>query len=164
MPFFSYCSLIWPVILITWGVILLFEALFGISIPLFKIVFAFFLFYVGYNILSGSSCSIKKQFYCNKNWQKNTAIFGEKKFDFSQNSSQPEEKNLNIIFGSALLIINPEIPTRISSQTVFGSSDFPNRTTITNGSYVYTNSTQEPIVDISTQVIFGSLKVIEKQN
>ncbi len=164
MPFFSYCSLIWPVILITWGVVLLFEALFGISIPLLKILFAFFLFYVGYTILQGSSSTLKKQFNCNKNWPKNTVVFGEKQFDFSQDSANTEEKYLNIIFGSATLFINPEIPTRIVSQTIFGRSEFPHGTTITNGNYIYTNSTQPPVIDISTQVLFGSLKVIEKQN
>ncbi|MDG5813677.1 hypothetical protein QA601_01170 [Chitinispirillales bacterium ANBcel5] len=169
---FLFSGLFWGIILILIGLSIIIRVVFNIQIPLFRIVFALILIYLGIRVLVGGAWIRGDQ---------RTALFedrtigakeGEYNVIFSRaqiDATQPlprggDNIETNTVFGSSVLKISKDIPTRIKVSAVFASTSLPDGNTISFGDYTYLNpaySADEPFRTIRANVVFGNLTVIE---
>lgn len=170
---------IWGIIFITLGVLILIKAFFGIDIPIFRIVLALALLYMGISLLinpprsrvfishSGTKHSQQAMFskrnFKHEEIAENYQItFGQSTIDLrAANVDKPTTTDINISFGSATLRLNPEIPTLITANASFGKVEFPDDTQITMGNYTYRTHPHdtEPLLNIRANVSFGALEI-----
>ena len=71
---------------------------------------------------------------------------------------------VNVIFGSGTVRINPEIPTVIKISSVFAESKLPGKTINFMGDYTFKTKSYvegEPFFRLEIDVIFGSVRIIE---
>ncbi len=167
-------SLIWGILLVLLGAELIVKGVFGINIPVFRIAFGFFLIYTGISFLTNNGTNSgkkkvisfgKQTITVTKPQKKYQITFGEGILDFSSLEIKERTKiNITISFGSGIIKINPNIPTKVIAESVFGSARFPDDTQISFGKYTYSTgpADQEPLLEIRAKVTFGSL-VIQTQ-
>jgi len=71
--------------------------------------------------------------------------------------SEPTSIEIDTIMGASIIILNPEIPTKIMVNTAFSSAQLPDDTIISFGSYVYRHiPSTTPLLEIRLKVVFGS--------
>ena len=168
----------WGITFITLGTLILIKAFFGIDIPIFRIVVALVLMYMGISLLinpphsrvfisHGSMHShhtvLGKRNFKHETLAENYQVtFGQSTIDLrSVKLDSPAATDINISFGSANLRLNPEVPTLISANASFGKIEFPDGTQITMGNYTYRSHPHdvEPLLNIRANVSFGSLEI-----
>ena len=162
-------SLIWGILLILLGAELIIKGAFGIHIPVFRIAFGLFLIYAGITFLTniGTARAGKKVIFFGKKTltvaqphNKYQIVFGEGVIDLSGITvTEPTHVEISTVFGSGIVKINPEIPTRIIAEAVFANAELPDNTQISFGRYTYTTGPagQKPLLEIRAKVTFGSL-------
>ena len=171
-------GIFWALILILIGVSLIIKVVFNVEFSIFRILFAFFFIYLGIKLFIGRDFSI---FHDNKdesnvifshrtlsdvvNDKEYNVIFGGGKIDlshFTVPEGQEVHIKLNTIFGGTQLYINPEIPTQIESQTVFGGTKMPDGNSAAFGSLRYENDsakTVKPRFYIESNTVFGGIQI-----
>jgi predicted membrane protein len=171
-------GLFWGIVLILVGLSLIVKIVFNIDFSIMRILFAFLFIYLGIRIFIGKDFRL---FHDNKDG--NSIIFSERtikgvddgkeynvifaggKFDLSEMAipdSQVVHIKLNTIFGGSLVIVNPDIPIQIDSNTAFGGTKMPNGNTSAFGSLNYENDSakvSKPRLIIETNTVFGGLQV-----
>ena len=173
---FLFGSLFWGVILILFGLSMVLKAFFKIDIPIFRIVFAIIIIYWGLKLLFGgfgfshhentvifNNAKIK----ATKSHSEYNVIFGRSDIDLT--NIDISEKNVrsevNVIFGSGLIYLDPSIPTVVKISTVFAESKLPDRTVSFFGDYVYRNAAYvegEDCLILNVDVVFGNVRFEEK--
>jgi len=175
---FLFGSLFWGVLLILFGLSMILKGFFKIDIPVFRIVFAVIIIYWGLKLLfGGSGFSFRHH--------ENTVMFNHAKIRASKKSSEYNvifgrsdidltniditEKNVhsevNVVFGSGLVYLDPSIPTIVKISTVFAESKLPDRTVSFFGDYVYRNPSYiegENCLILDLDVVFGNVRIEEK--
>jgi predicted membrane protein len=73
---------------------------------------------------------------------------------------------VNVVFGSALVKIDPATPLEVEVNAAFGDARLPDQSTTALGSFRYRASNQDkqqaPKVRIKLNVVFGSCQVLEQ--
>jgi predicted membrane protein len=173
-------SLFWGLILILIGISIIIKIVFNIDFSIFRVIFALVLIYFGIRLFIGRDFRIyhndkdeqlimfSRRVVNNvDNNKEYNVIFGDGKFDL-RNFSVPENQvfrvKLNTIFGNSEVLLNPEVPVEINSQTVFGSTRMPNTNESSFGDASYKNDSAKKTsakIIIETNAVFGALQVRE---
>lgn len=168
---FLFSGVFWGVILILIGLSIILQMIFKIHIPVFRIVVAFLLIYAGIRVLVGGSWFQTGQnsvIFEEKDLKTGTGreysvIFGKAAVDATQPLPDEGEKfEVNTVFGSSVLRISDDVPTRVKVDAVFAGATLPDGNTISFGTYNYVNNAYEKgkahrFVDAN--VVFGSMRI-----
>jgi len=164
------------ILLILAGSAIILRILFNIDIPVFKLLVAFILIYIGIRMLSGDF-SIK-----NIHTGQNAVIFGETKFhgipenheytilfaqariDLSDVEASDELKSLkiNTIFGESELIIRKDQSILIKADAAFASARLPGNNETSFGKVQYQSRSEKIMLEVESNVVFGEFRVLEK--
>jgi hypothetical protein len=175
---FLFNQVFWGALLIIIGVTVIIKVLFNIHIPLARIIFAFLLIYIGVWFLIGGQFGWRQhgnsivfndsQIIITKpSTEEYNVIFGKGAVDLTGITLDKgvTKVKLNIIFGSGVIKINPDIPTQIVVDSPFAAARMPDGNNITFGSgYAYNTKSFKDDQDyllIKADVVFGGLEVIE---
>jgi len=172
---FIWSGLFWGVILVLFGVSVILKSVLKIDIPIFKIVFAFFLIYFGVKLLLGTSAKNKDTVFFNKfkmeaNSSKDeyNVIFGSGGIDLREITPQEGKinKEINIVFGSGSIYLPSDVPVVVKIETVFGESRYPDGKTVFFGDHLYQNNVQSDsniAIFLEVNVVFGSVEIINDE-
>lgn len=174
-------GMFWGILLIVIGVSLILKIIFHIDFPIFKIVVAFVLIYLGVRILIGPSFKV-----CSKHKTENTVVFGNTRFEnfemnkeynvvfgkgeydfsnFTLDSVVVTRLDMHTVFGNSRLILPPLLPVKIEIDAAFSGVTLPNGNTASFGNSVYTSKyfdESKPYLHIKADVVFGSMEIIQK--
>lgn len=167
-------SVSWGIILILFGLVVLIKALFGIDIPLFRIIFGCALIYYGINLITNigiciphnshqettrfGSSTISLFGYGPLKQEYNT-ILGSLTLILADNIilKSPQYTKIRTVLGTTKLIIPPHITAQINIVSMFGSTQVKDahvsfgEKTITIGP-----NSNNPHLIIDVDTIFGS--------
>jgi hypothetical protein len=169
----------WGLVLILIGLSIIFRIVFDVN--LFRIIIAMLIILFGIRILFGNKWMPERSekeydtIFSDRNYNEipkdNTeynVIFGKSVYDFTGQDltiHEPVRIKINVIFGAAIVKINPDMPVRIKSEAVFGGSRMPDGNTVAFGSIKYsTRSFREdtPSLYIESNVVFGGIEMVVK--
>lgn len=167
-------KLIWGGILILLGFSFIIKAFWGIDIPIFKPLLGLFFLYLGFTIIFAPSVinysyQTKYEDEVTQDVRKTTheynVVFSKQTIDISHIQPSPDritKIKINTVMGYALVITNPNVPTRFTVSTVFANADLPNAsvTPMGNATYQTHGGTVEPVLEINLNVVFGSVVVV----
>ncbi|MGZ3772508.1 MAG: hypothetical protein ACXVCY_17615 [Pseudobdellovibrionaceae bacterium] len=178
-------SMFWGVFIILVGLSVLLGAIFGINIPVFKILFGLFLVYVGIKIILGTfswdfSMKAEKrssdheavfanaQFaYPNaKSAKEYVTVFGNSRLDLTSiTADQNIELESVTVFGESEILAKKGTPLRIESNTIFAKSELPGKNVSAFGQFNYSTpglKDNEHALTLKATAVFGNLKIIEQ--
>lgn len=158
------------------GVILLVRQIFGITIPIFKILIGLLFIYLGLVIIFGgfglrgenTLLFTSGNFQVERLENDYNLIFSSGNINLlnvvPENGRQTTE--VNVIFSSGNILVDPDTPYEIRLNAAFGSAEAPGRKVSGFGSQDYrtggAGEAEDPI-EIKANVVFGSLNVIERR-
>lgn len=172
---FLFTGIFFGTLLVLWGLSLIIEALFGISLPILRIGFACILIYAGLVLIKGmyeaqqqkaiffSQETVKADRYNNQQYYK--IVFGQGTIDLSQldtsGHAEPIRIQVYTLFGKAILQLDPQVPTLVNATSVMSSVSFPDKTIVSLGNYRYQTGTndQKPQVIVDATAVFSALEV-----
>lgn len=155
------------------GILFIAKNSFNINISITRVVFGVVIILFGLNMLFGNSFSkgennlifSSRTINYTENTDEYNVIFGSGVIDLStlnsENFTSPIE--VNTIFGSTVLKINPDTPINVETNTVFGTTKTPENQTNFFGDSTYKTDkpdNQVPVLRIKTNTIFGELKIV----
>lgn len=171
---FLFSGIFWGVVLILVGVSLIIRIVFNINIPVFRIVLALILIYLGLQVLlggtwtrSGSSSVIFQSgdLKITGESHKYSVVFGSSRIDASMPLAKGNDKlEINTIFGSSVLEIPSDIPVLIKVSAAFSGARMPDGNFVSFGDYTYKNKVFDksaPYRFIKASVVFGSMTIRE---
>ena len=169
----------WGFVLICIGLAIIFRVVFDIN--LFRIIIAVLIILFGVRILVGKNWIPEKSkkerdtVFSDHNYREipkdrteYNVIFGKSVFDFTGMDSTIHESvqiKVDVVFGAAIIKINPNMPVKIKSEAVFGGSKMPDGNTVAFGNITYTTNSYKrdtPHFYIESDVVFGGIEVIDK--
>lgn len=173
-------SLSWGVALIVAGLAMLVNALFGINIPIFRMLFGAAIIYAGICLIikpfplrgPGAHKNQRTVLWDQKTtaWESNATgynvITSKATIDLSHYRPQQAESilELNTIFGSTELLVPAHMPLVIASQNMFSNTVFPDDSAVSFGNHTYKNKKKDPAaLTIKANTVFGSLVVKNKE-
>lgn len=179
-------SMFWGVIIIVIGLSVLLGAVFGIDVPVFRILLGLFLVYFGLKVILGAfswdidfvrqkrssdheSVFAEAQFqYPNRhNSKQYVTVFGSSRLDLS-NATELAGQELEVIsvFGNSDVILKKGTPLRVESNTVFAKAELPGKNISAFGQFHYSTpglKEEEPALLLKTTAVFGSTKIEERE-
>jgi hypothetical protein len=169
----------WGLVLIFIGLAIIFRVVFDVN--LFRIIIAVLIILFGIRILVGKnwmpdrSGRKRDTIFSDRNYNEipkdkteYNVIFGKSVYDFTGQDStvrEPVRIKINVVFGAAVIKINPDMPVRIKSEAVFGGSRMPDGNTVAFGSINYSTrsfSENTPHLYIESNVVFGGIEIVYK--
>lgn len=174
------------VIIIVVGLSVLLGAVFGINIPILKILLGLFLLYMGIKVLFGAF-SWDFQFTAEKRSSDHEAVFAEAQFqypnasdkkeyvtvfgkstlDLSEVTAIPEQKLESVtVFGESVILVKKGQPLKIVSNTVIGKAELPGKNISAFGKFEYLTPgllETDPALHLEVTAVLGSVKVVEKE-
>jgi predicted membrane protein len=167
---FLFTSLFFGTLLILWGLSLIIEAIFGISLPIIKVAFAFLLIYAGILLIKGlyPSENQKTIFFGSEKihtvYSQYKIVLGEGVIDLrDMKLADHEHSHMKVytLMGNTIIKLNPEIPTLVYANSVLSAVNFPDKTMVSFGSYTYESDkkTEKPRIIIDTTTALGALEV-----
>ena len=177
---FLFNQVFWGIMLIVLGITIVIKVLFNINIPVFRVVFACGLIYIGIWFLIGGKFGWQqpgnnvifnhKQIKITEPTNEEfNVIFGEGMIDLTDIHLDKGVTNLkiNTIFGKGVIKIDPNIPTKIVITSPFAVAEMPDGNRITFGNdYIYKSKNYQDETNylrIKADVVFGELKIIENR-
>ncbi|HON10477.1 MAG TPA: hypothetical protein PLE24_06375 [Chitinispirillaceae bacterium] len=171
---FLFSGIFWGVILILIGVAIIIRIVFNIHIPVFRIVLALILIYLGLKVLLGGAwtrCGSSSAVFQSSDLKitgeshEYNVIFGSSRIDASMPLAKGNDKlEINTIFGSSVLEIPSDIPVLIKVSAAFSGARMPDGNFVSFGDYTYKNKAFDksaPYRLIKASVIFGSMTIRE---
>ncbi len=167
-------GIFWGGFLIVLGIWLIVRGHFPVHLPLIRIIVAALFIYVGVRVLVAGPFV----------GDRNTAIFSESTMRYSPESGRDYNlifssgvvdlseaaattgsvrAEVNVIFGSGTLRINPAAPVRVSMTSAFGTVESPNGHSIAFGDSVYTTPSYRegtPALEVHAASVFGRLIIL----
>lgn len=182
---FIFSGIFWGLVLILIGLSIIIRIVFNIDIPVFQIIIGLLLIYLGLQIVFGSSFLIPRRLdrsvirvskrVAGERWEREVKsvqnkdgktyniIFSTGNIDLSAIGEIKENVSvsINVVFASAVVWPNPNIPASIKSSTVFGKTVLPDKTVSFFGdSYSDTETERDqPVMFIEINTVFGSTEV-----
>lgn len=171
------------------GLSILLKILFKIDIPVFRALFSIFLIYLGIRMLTGtfgltglfewkdrsSVVFSEGRFRAGKAGESGTEpshysiVFGKGNVDLTALSVEhtPHEVEVNVVFGEAIIDVDPGSPVHVVSNAVFGESRMPDENQVVFGTLNFrtasaTTASPEEVITVRTNVVFGSIRIRSK--
>jgi predicted membrane protein len=172
-----FSSIFWGVIIIIIGIVVIINVIFGTKIPIIPLIIGLILIYFGVRIITGLSCrrSPKSVIFEEKKIETTTpsgkydVIFGRSVIDLTKSEIKEgvSKVEINTIFGSSVVKIDPMMPVKIKASSAFGSGRLPDGNMVAFGEYTYKSDTlkktdTEDYLLIELHVVFGSAEVVAK--
>lgn len=171
-------ALFWGLLLIFIGLSLVFRIVFNIDFPLFKIILAFILIFLGLRILFGSFGVVnikggekdvifnEKRYDYFENNKEYNVVFGKGVYDFRKISLSAGTKKIKLstVFGGSEVKLSKEIPVRIRVDAAFAGAELPNGNTAVFGNTSYESpglDINKPFLDLKIDVVFGGVEIRE---
>lgn len=170
-------GIFWGVLIIIIGILVLIRVIFGVHIPIFSLIIGLLLVYFGVRIITGMSCCRKSRevIFESSKIETGTAsgkydvVFGRNIVDLTgvELKSGVKGVEVNTIFGSSVIKIDPAMPVKIRASSAFGSARLPDGNMAAFGEYTYKSDTLKQ-ADTSTyllinlNVVFGSAEIVTK--
>lgn len=171
---FLFSGVFWGIVLVLLGLSMILKVVFHLDIPVFRIVLAGGLIYVGVRLLVGGSWgpgpTRNTVLFCEGDLGRAPAdreysvVFGKGAIDLAglDPAQRKEPLEFVTVFGSGTLRLDPAVPARVTLTSAFASGRAPDGTQIAFGTYVYRTPGQKddaPFLDVRATVVFGDLKV-----
>jgi hypothetical protein len=92
-------------------------------------------------------------------------IFGHTVYDFRNivlPSNEPVSVSINAVFGSAVILVNPQTPLKVNADAVFASASVPSGSSVSFGNIQFATeslASSPACLNIKASVVFGSLQV-----
>ncbi len=173
---FLISGVFWGAVLILIGLTVIINVVFGIKIPLFRIIFALVLIYLGIRLLTGVSfwrSTPKSAVFEEKRIEagaedKYEVVFGKGEIDLSgiQAVDKDVKLEINTIFGSSVVKIDPRQPIKVKVASAFAGARMPDGNTIAFGEYTYRSEglkNSEHAILVDATVLFGGIEVLVDQ-
>lgn len=165
----------WGLFLILIGVLSTLKSVLNWNIPIFRIVFALFIIYLGVSMLINNPPS-QTESKPREAWdhpgvgdssEKFTILFGQGTLDLTRLAAERREfpRHFETIFGSGVLLVNPDLPIKIKVNSAFAWAQMPDGNGIAFGQYTYVTRSFNPdkeYYELEADVVFGELRVVEK--
>ncbi len=167
-------GIFWGLFFIIIGVWIMIRGYIPVNIPLIRVILALLFVWLGVRILikgpeiRESNTTVFSDSHMQYNAETRdhdyNVVFGRGFVDFSQVTLAGGglRKEVNVIFGSGTLRINPEIPTRIEMSSAFGTVISPAGNSVAFGEMVYTTPSYREGADclrIKATAVFGRLRI-----
>jgi predicted membrane protein len=174
-------SMFWGLFFVVLGSLMLLNYIFGLNLPVFRILVAIGIIYLGVKILFGSHFSGKK---IASDYQ---AVFSSSQFNFPSRDSQdtaneystvfgdavldlrdldlskgPADIEMNVVFGHTNVLLKKGTPYKIESNTVFGNIQLPDKKTSSVGEWSHQSDNypmEKNHLTVHANVVFGQLRV-----
>ena len=164
-------GIFWGIILIAVGVWFILRRYIPFQIPVFRLIIAVLFVYLGIRVLARGPLSghpepsfTSHQRYA-AGWDRDyNVIFSSGDVDLSNVTvgASSVQTQVNVIFGSGVLHINPALPVRIDMSAAFGSVEAPDGRSVSFGDTMYTSASYRdgaPALVVRASAVFGRLVV-----
>lgn len=153
------------------GILIVARNVFKVNIPVFKIAFGMLFIFIGISLfISEPGESNNNIFFSNKAIQvtdldkEYNLIFSRGTIDLSKVSPQNKGQKLkiNTIFSDGTIVINPQTPALISTNSAFAITETPDDASISFGKYKYLTKSYEKernYLQVETKTVFSKLEV-----
>lgn len=159
------------IILLIVGFVLLLANFLGIKVNFFRLFPGIALLILGIAILFGQFGGKNEVIFDHKRidisepFKERNIIFAEGIIDLNdlEQLTSPKTIEINVVFGSGQLILNPVIPTIVHASTAFGSLQLPGHSVNFIGSTDYRPKEidqSEPYLDIKANAVFGQFRIV----
>lgn len=178
-------SMILGTIIIVIGLSVLLGAVFGINIPVIKILLGLFLLYMGIKVLFGAF-SWNFEMTAEKRSSDHEAVFAEAQFQYPNakdaseyvtvfgkstldlTNLEPTEKKIEsvAVFGESVIYVKKGQALRVVSNTVLGKSELPGKNISAFGKFEYQTpglQVTDPALNLEITAVFASIRVVEKE-
>ncbi len=182
---FLFSGLFWGIILIFLGVTVIINLIFHVHIPLFRIIFALLLIYLGFRVMLGGNWGGHS--HCRS--AGNAIMFsdatiasdsgdGEYSIIFGKGvveagsifgaDTRRRSLRINTVFGSTLVRIPRNIPIAIRASSAFGGITLPDGSTTAFGETIYRNGAcratadESAICTVNVSAVFGACRIEER--
>ncbi len=174
-------------ILVVWGVNIALSAIFPISIPVFALLFAAGLIYLGYRVIQHQSV-FSERLSAGRAARKYCVFFGRQTIDLRtlQLPAQDPLIHIDCVFGETLIVVDPSAAVTARIHAVFAEGRTPDDNLVVFGTLNYSTrdeggfefkkvnltqplgrpeggggpSPQDRRVFIEANVVFGSVKIV----
>lgn len=152
-------ELFWGLSLFFLGLSIIINILFGIAIPVVRLIAGGLLIYTGLSMITEKQ---HRTFPVRSSTNYHEVKFEKKTIDLSKfKPDSVTESEINVICGSAKLRLNPEVPTKLVVTSIASHTQMPNGSMIPFGSYTYsTHESENPLLILNIRVVTGSLKIV----
>ena len=163
-------SLFWGLYLIIIGTIFLLRQYFNMNIPVLRLALGAFLIMAGLTFMFGQIHlgSDNDTFFGDGGTQivqrsgEHNIVFSSRTIDLSK--LEPTDRihrvEVNTIFSSAVVYLDPDSSYRISGTSAFGTMVFPNGNTITFGDGKQVGPEGKPVrLDLEVNTVFGKTEI-----
>ena len=171
--FFS--AVVWGAFFVLLGLSVFIKHIFNLDIPVIRFFFAFFLIYLGVQIILGGFRKEDKAqaVVCGEGKMAPdreghyNVVFGKGVIDLTALEIKDQDVHLeaNTVFGSSEVKISGSVPTLIKANAAFGNAQLPDGNAATVGTYLYKNKAYregKPCLTLNLSVVFGEVKVTEQ--
>jgi hypothetical protein len=173
---FLFSGLFWGSVLILLGISVIIRVVFHIHIPVFRLVFALVLIYLGVRMLFGGfGCRMREH----GTWfghsrvaasgltEEHSVIFGTADIDATGpvTNAKGRDLKINAVMGSCTLRISKNTPTSINISSAFSSVHTPDGSRAAFGESLYRNKavgSADSVRNIDLRVVFGAVDVVEE--
>jgi len=175
-------GIFWGILLILIGLTVIIRVIFNIHFPIFRVLIAFVFILIGIKILFGSNFKgNNQQFYTNSNVKEAdivfnegnyegiehdeyNVVFGKAEYNLAEtaNINQTRQVTYTVVFGSATIRLNPELPVKIKSETVFSNIKMPDNSSSAFGTSYYTSPKFDengPYLLINIEAVFSGVEI-----
>lgn len=169
-------ALFWGLLLIILGLAMVFRIVFNIDFPLFKVIIAFILIFLGIRLLFGSFGDRhlkvdgndvvfgEKRFNTLEDDKEYSVVFGKAVYDLRNEVLEGERRKIKIstVFGASEIKLSRDIPVRIRVEAAFSGVSLPNGNSAVFGNTTYESpgfDSNQPFLDIRLDVVFGGAEV-----
>ena len=166
-------GIFWGIVLIVVGVWFLARRFIPVQIPVFRLLVAVLFVYVGIRVLVGGPLArpghnavfAESHMKYTPGWDRDyNIIFGRGVVDLTDVTvgSAGVRTEVNVIFGTGTLRINPSLPLRIDMSSAFGTVEAPNGRSVAFGDTVYTSPSYKDgaaALEVHATAVFGRLVV-----
>jgi hypothetical protein len=156
-------------LLILWGISRIIGSLFGIRFPFIRIFLALTMIGSGIILLNGylesyNQPALAKAYGVTKTNTHTIFRIGQEIFDTTQNNSaEISFYSFYTLFGNIIIKIDDAHPVEIRAHSILSSVTFPDKSSISLGSYFYKTSVTDNAIPIYIEItgILSSIEVIK---
>jgi predicted membrane protein len=174
MKMFSLIDgIFWGALLIVLGVWFLVRRYVPVHIPVIRIIIAALFVYAGIRVLvmgpsfrdrNTAVFSDSAMRYSPERGRDYNLVFSSGTIDLSDASAVEKDTRVqvNVVFGSGILRIDPDRPVRVDMTSAFGTVDAPNGRSVAFGDTVYTTPSYKegtPALHVHASAVFGRIVI-----
>jgi len=168
-------GIFWGVLLIVVGVWFLVRRYVPVHIPVIRVIIAVLFVYIGIRVLVRGPVVHDRNtvifsdstalHYTPDSGRDYNVIFSRGDVDLTPVavSATSIRAQVNVVFGSATLHINPATPAKVNMSSAFGTVDAPGERTVAFGETVYTTPAYKagaPALEVRAAAVFGRLTIV----